>query len=208
MNISGVVRLVCVTALLSGCAMGNQYDYRIAEVPMSAEGDSKIGVSVEDSRPYVLSGDKGPNFIGLQRGGFGNPFDVTTASGRPLAEDMRESLAKSLTARGFQVVPLNVMHGNVQGIASAAQKDGLTRVVALDVKEWKSDVMMRVTMHHDLVLGVYDAQGKLLAQAHSARKEAAGGARFESDNAATARSEFERVLGAMFEDPAVKSALE
>lgn len=41
--------------------------------------------------------------------------------------------------------------------------------------------------------------------ASSARTDAIGSARFESDNAAAARGEFERVVGGLFEDPAVKT---
>ena len=208
MNISEILRLACIAAMMTGCAVGNQYDYRPANLPMSAKGDGKLGVAVDDSRPYVVSGDKTANFVGLQRGGFGNPFNVTTESGRPLADDMKDSLARSLSARGFSVVPLSVQAGDLGSIATAAEKDGLTRVAVLNIKEWKSDAMMKLTMHHDLVLSVYDGSGALLAESRSARTDAIGSARFESDNAAAARGEFERVVGGLFEDPAVKRALE
>lgn len=208
MSVIDTVRVVFLVAFVSGCAVGNQYDYRMANLPMSVEGKSKVGVSVDDTRPYVVNGSKQPNFIGLQRGGFGNPFNVTTESGLPLAEDMQESLSKSLAARGFKVIPLSVDNGDIAGVVQAAGKDGLLRVAVLEIKEWKSDAMMRLTMHHDLVLSVYDAQGALLAETRSAKSDAIGGASFESSNAAAARGEFERVVGGMFEDAEVKKALQ
>lgn len=202
------LRIVCVAGFLSGCAVGNQYDYRLANLPMSVKATTNLGVAVDESRPYVVSGDKAGNFVGLQRGGFGNPFDVSTESGQTLAADMRESLARSLSARGFSVVPLDLGHSDASGIAQAAEKHGLVRVAILDVKEWKSDAMMQLTMHHDLVLSIYDAKGALLAESRSARTGSIGSARFQSDNAAAVRGEFERVVGAMFEDAAVKKALQ
>lgn len=208
MSITDILRMICLVSLVSGCAMGNQYDYRMANLPMSVEGKSKIGVSVEDARPYVTNGSKPSNFIGLQRGGFGNPFNVTTESGRSLAVDMQESLTRSLAARGFNAIPLSMNPGDIAGIAQAAQKDGLLRVAVLEIKEWKSDAMMRLTMHHDLVLSVYDVTGSLLAEARSARSDAIGGAGFESSNAAAARGEFERVVGGLFEHAEVKKALQ
>lgn len=208
MKLFDTIRLILVSVMVAGCAAGNQYDYRIANLPMSVEGKSKVGVSVSDSRPYVVSGDKQGNFVGLQRGGFGNPFDVTTQSGRPLVEDMQESLSHSLAARGYNVVPLQVGSGGVQAIVNIGNNDGLMRMVVLDIKEWKSDAMMKLTMHHNLVLSVYDVKGTLLAEARRANTGSIGSAGLASANAAAARGEFERVVGGMFEDAAVKKALQ
>lgn len=208
MNLCNVGFVIAMSVLASGCAVGNQYDYRMANLPMSVKGQAKVGVSVAESRPYVLSGNKSGNFVGLQRGGFGNPFDVSTQSGRALVEDMNESLSKSLAARGFSVVSLDATITGMQSVTRAAEKNGLLRVVVLDVKEWKSDAMMQLTMHHDLVLGVYDAKGNRLAEARSARTGQIGSASFQNANAAAARGEFERVVGGLFEDAAVKEALQ
>jgi hypothetical protein len=208
MNLYDGIRLLGISMLVTGCAVGNQYDYRSANLPMSVEGKAKLGVSVEESRPYVVDGSKAADFVGLQRGGFGNPFNVTTESGKPLADDMKHTLVKSLSARGFNVVSLDVGNGDLKSIAGAAEKNGLMRVAILDVKEWKSDAMMKLTMHHNLVLSIYDETGGLLAEARSARTSAIGSARLESDNAAAVRGEFERVVGGLFEDGAVKAALQ
>jgi hypothetical protein len=42
-----------------------------------------LAVAVHDERSEVASGDKNPAFVGLLRGGYGNPMDVRTASGAP-----------------------------------------------------------------------------------------------------------------------------
>ena len=92
-------RLLVIAAAfvaLGGCAIGNKYDYEVASIELPVVGTNEIGVAVVDRRPYVVSGDKQPDFVGLQRGGFGNPFDVTTKSGNPMAADMQVALAGEL----------------------------------------------------------------------------------------------------------------
>src|SRR5687768_6795246 len=92
---------IAATIVVSGCAVGNKHHYHdvVAAIPVS--GDADVTVGVIDKRPYILNGDKKPNFVGLQRGGYGIPFDVTTETGKPLSIDMSTSIAHSLNARGF-----------------------------------------------------------------------------------------------------------
>ncbi len=182
--------LVLVLAL-AGCAVGNRYDYRgsIAGLPVSGTG--RIAVDVLDARPYVLNHDKKPDFIGLQRGGFGNPFDVTTTSGRPMAEDMREALVSALQKQGYVAV----------GAADAAP-----RKLELRVLEWKTDVMLRLSVSYDLVMSVYDGQGALLGRSTAKGIDAQGGG-FESQNATTAARAFEQQVTGLMRDPAVHAAL-
>jgi hypothetical protein len=77
--------LFCVllgVALLGGCAFGRTYSYSDVPIAMQAISSSgSVTVAVVDDRPYVLSGGKPDRFVGLMRGGFGNPFDVNTQSG-------------------------------------------------------------------------------------------------------------------------------
>ena len=63
-------------------------------------------MATQDRREYVLSGNKDPQFVGLQRGGYGNPFDVRTSDDRPLAEDMTTAIVAAMAGRGFQPVPI------------------------------------------------------------------------------------------------------
>jgi hypothetical protein len=188
----GIFAMVTTLFLgLSGCAVGNRYDYGSAIQGLPVTGSGPLAVDVVDARPYVLSGEKGPDFVGLQRGGFGNPFDVRTGSGRPLAAEMRESIAKALQEKGF-----NVMDGN----ASAPRK------LELRVFEWKTDVMMKMKTLYDLKLSVFDGNGKLLAQS-AAKGEDVGSGGFESGNAANAARTFELRFTELIRDEAVRNAL-
>ena len=77
--------------LFSGCAIGNTHRYDLGNAALVAESDKRVAVCVADERPYVLSGEKPGSFVGLLRGGFGNPFDINTTSGEPMASDITTS---------------------------------------------------------------------------------------------------------------------
>jgi hypothetical protein len=177
--------------LLAACAVGNRYDYRGAIAGLPVTGTGTIAVDVIDARPYVENGKKKPDFIGLQRGGFGNPFDVTTTSGHPLAQDMREAIASALQKQGYVVV---------------GARDVAPRKLELRVQEWKSDVMMRISVAYDLVLSVYDGQGALLAKSAAKGTDVQGGG-FESQNATSAARTFESRFTELIRDDAVHKAL-
>jgi hypothetical protein len=196
MSISRVLRpalkamaLPAIVAL-AGCAVGNRYDYTNAIVALPVLGSGAIAVEVVDARPYVLNHDKKPSFIGLQRGGFGNPFDVTTGSGRPLTDELRETITKALQKQGYTVMTVGTPPRKMQ----------------LTVTEWKSDVMMRLSVSYDLTLAIYDDRGALLAKSAVKGEDVQGGG-FESQNATTAAREFEGKFTELVRDEAIRKAL-
>ena len=66
--------LPVVAVLLTGCAIGNRYAYQSVVANPQLSGTTAVGVATHDQREYVRSGSKDPQFVGLQRGGYGNPF--------------------------------------------------------------------------------------------------------------------------------------
>jgi hypothetical protein len=107
----GIVRygLFVLTALVvSGCAFGNRHAYHTVLATPTASGSAQLGVATHDQRPYVLSGNKQPQFVGLSRGGYGNPFDIRTADDAPLADGITQALTNSVRARGFRPVAVIV----------------------------------------------------------------------------------------------------
>lgn len=200
--------IVFLSVFLVGCAVGNTYDYSRANVDLAVQGHSELGVAVIDRRPYVLSGDKEPNFVGLQRGGFGNPFDVKTESGRPLAVEMAEAMESELKDNGFKVLDLHIADSGSSVIATAVRQAAKPRNVILVVDEWKTDAMMSFGLSYDLKLQVLDESANLLAEAEtSGVKEKLGGAGFESANAISAANAFSSKIGQLFNDPDVMNAL-
>jgi hypothetical protein len=70
---------------LSGCVMGNTQTFNDVPIERSEVGQGKVVLlfAVDDQRPYIVSGDEPPNFVGEQRNGYGMPFNVTTTDKRP-----------------------------------------------------------------------------------------------------------------------------
>ncbi|SFK27443.1 hypothetical protein SAMN04488082_1195 [Desulfomicrobium apsheronum] len=201
--------LICMLFVVTGCAVGNKYDYhtRTISLPVKSEMHKKIIFDVEDLRPYVQSEKKKPNFVGLQRGGFGNPFDVTTASGNPLAMDMKESVTRALNDSGYDVVSVN-KEFDKKSLGDIALQNNVARVIILTINEWKSDVYMNITLYCDLVLSIYNDSGSLLIKNDMKFEEAIGGAQISaSKNSDTVSSEFGRRIGYLFNKKEVRDAL-
>ncbi|MDC0361739.1 hypothetical protein OAN12_01680 [Halioglobus sp.] len=203
--VAGLFALV----LMSGCAIGQVYDYDGAAVELPVMGSGTLGLGVVDRRPYIIDGDKNPDFVGLQRGGYGNPFDVTTDSGNSLASDMETALANELSANGFEIVELHFSSPDAAIIASAIKSSVAGRNVVLTVREWKTDAMYNFGLSYDISLEVFDNTATLLASAEtSANKEKLGGSGMQEANSVAAVHAFSRVAGRLFNNAAIKGALE
>jgi len=203
--------VLLVFALLStACAVGNQYSYNSStNMALPVHGTADVGLAVIDQRPYVLDGDKSPDFVGLQRGGFGNPFDVTTASGKPLSTEMQDALSRALESNGYQVTLLKSASASEADIEQAVRGDGKDRNVIILLKEWKTDAMMRFGLSYDVVLRVFNKQAEPVAENRlTGDKEAVGGAGFESANSKAASMAFENKMNQLFNAPDVIEAME
>jgi len=194
-------------AMITGCAIGNKYDYSNVAVALPFQGSGELGLAVLENRPYVISGDKAPSFIGIQRGGFGNPFDVTTRTGKPLAADMATSLGLALKRSGYKVATLDIQSPDASAIATAVTRLGQRRNVILKVNEWKTDVMMRIRLIYDLHLQITDEAGRTIASNTLQGDDVVGGGGFEGQNASSASSAFETKVGRLFNDPEIIAAL-
>lgn len=198
---------VLVTALsLGACAVGNKYDYRILAIALPVQGNTAIGLVLADRRPYVQSGAKTPDFVGLQRGGFGNPFDVLTQSGRPMAVDMADALKNALSAKGYRVT---LIEGDAEDLAALGRKAsdmGLQRVVVLRIAEWKTDTMMNTKLYFDLKLLILDPTGVVIAQNAIDGTSVIGGG-MPSTIAVLAQQTFEYKIGQLFYPPQISAAL-
>ncbi len=209
MNLSKLSAGIALLSLLTGCAVGNKYDYQQAELSLPVKGTSQISLGVIDNRSYVIDGEKPANFIGLQRGGFGNPFDVSTKSGKSLTEDMTLVLDRSLKQSGYQVNKLFFSSPDSSLVANVIMKDGQQKNIVLTVSEWKTDVYMNITLSYDLLLQILDQQGQELASAsmRSNGPENLSGGGVEDQNSRTAASAFETKIGRLFNTPQIVAAL-
>lgn len=136
------------TSMLGGCVVGQTLPAAYEAGPVIAGPGAATFLAVHDERSYVKSGDKPPYFIGKYRGGFGNPWDVTTEGKQPLAGLMQRDLTKELQSLGHPVV---------------ARTEAF-RVLDVALIEWNFDGMMDGKFWCELEVKVLDRDGKVLAQ--------------------------------------------
>jgi hypothetical protein len=168
--------LLLIGLLATGCAVGNRYAYDSMIVNAAASGMSTLGVATYDQREYVRSGDKAPQFVGLQRGGYGNPFDVKTANDEPLADNMTAVIVNSLRLKGFRtqavVVTPSMSVSQVRDRLTALETE---RALLLTLHEWKSDTYMNVGLSYDVTLAVLERAGMVLAERRLSGRDNLGG---------------------------------
>ena len=165
-----ILAVIAAALLVGACAVGNTHNYGQASLELGGVSSAgTVALCVQDVRSYVMSANKPESFVGLRRGGFGNPFDVNTKSGGPLAAEIRDTISRSLAAKGVKVEPVTVPR--TAGLAEAKRALAETRArrsMLVTLREWKSDTMMNTDLHYDVTAEVMDDKGAVLG-AHSMR---------------------------------------
>lgn len=202
-----VLSAIFAAVLLAGCAAGQKFNYSTAHIPLQiAPTATSVSVAVLDTRSYIVSGRKKESFVGLSRGGYGNPFEVTTSSGGPLATEMGTALAAALGGSGRTVSPVTVKPaGGVDAARRALVAGGTAKGVLLTLREWKTDTMMRTGLDYDVSLEVLDASGRTLASKDLSGKDVSGAAITSAER--DAQRWFGDKLAQLLADPAVAAAL-
>jgi hypothetical protein len=155
------MRALLGAALVSaGCSHGHAYHKAVAKVDTGA-GD--VALSVLDRRPDVLSGDEDENWVGQNRGGYGNPIDVETETDNPLAADFGTSACNSLDAAGFKCTVVSTRpNRDVAAAHAALAATRAPRQVLIVLNRWKADSYQYGWLHYDASIRVHDAAGTLL----------------------------------------------
>jgi hypothetical protein len=166
---------VLAALAMGGCAVGNQHNYTIQTPDLPPQGTRSVAIATQDLRPYVVTKEKAPNFVGVSRGGFGNPFDITTQSNQPLANDFSATIARALQQRGFKTTVLDVAVASRPAPQALAEQGKSERLAVVSIHEWKSDTFMNTALIYELTLGVYDSRGEQLANNRIVGRDNLGG---------------------------------
>lgn len=200
-----------LAAGLGGCAVGNHQQYNGVVPDLKISGQRSVAVAVVDNRPYVVDGDKDPDFVGVQRGGFGNPFDVGTDSRKPLASDMTDNIVAALKQRGLAPEAVTVKPGTpVPATVQAANAGGRDRALVLELREWKSDTYTNTALVYNVEARVCDATGKSLASVTRQGDDDLGGDLMDPPGHAkdAVPPAFKRILESLLNDPQIVGALQ
>jgi len=155
--------LIPATAMASFGAAGNKIEYLDQGIKPNYTGQGTVIVATQDLRPYILDGKAPPEFVGLLRGGFGNPFDVKTKSGHPLGNDISASIAAALTASGFSATTDSVAKEETPAQAvERLAKNAPSRIVIMQLRDWKSDTYAHTKLHYDVTISIYGSDGVLI----------------------------------------------
>ncbi|MBU2884994.1 hypothetical protein KO507_04340 [Gilvimarinus agarilyticus] len=198
-----------VVSLCSGCAVGVKHEYEVDPKRVWIRSDATVNVATLDHRPYVISGDKPESFVGLSRGGFGNPFDVVTKSRDPLADDISDTLVKALYQEGMSArkVPLRPS-SSVEEAVEALQQEDADRYLLLLLSEWKGDSMMNVAFIYDFEIQVLDEKGTILVVEQYKDKENLGATdAFNPGGGIKIKNRFRSLVPELFSSKEIRAAL-
>jgi hypothetical protein len=202
-----LVGVALVAAVLSGCAVGQKFSYSDSSIVLRrVDAGRTTAVTVLDQRKYVKNGNKSESFVGLSRGGYGNPFDVDTKSGAPMASEMATSIAAALRAKGLTVQTVTVRPADgFEGARHALIRTGSDRNLLFTIEEWKTDTMMRTGLDFDITLDILDNSGNKLAQNRVYGKEISGSSILSA--AKDAQAWFAAKVSELLRDESIEKAL-
>ena len=206
----GATSMIIIPLLATGCAVGNRHRYDSVTAHINMSGDRTVAAATHDQREYVRTGDKSPTFVGLQRGGYGNPFDVNTASGEALATDMTNSIVSSLAAKGFRTTAVIVTPEASEKVAlEKLRETSAERLLLLTLLEWKTDTFNNTALTYDVSLKVFDQNGSELARKTIQGRDHLGGSFWNPPSHAkkVVPSAFAQKLEILFSDPEIERSL-
>ena len=162
-----LVLLAVSCLLLSGCAERYDHKYHGLNLDLKSKGSATIAVATHDQRSYIVSGNKKPDFAGIVRGQFNQPFNVTTASRDSFAEDITDTITRSLKSKGFNSIGVVVRHSDKdETIKASLKRDNASRSLVTTLYKWKSDIYMHrgTSLWCDIRMQVLDAAGNTIGE--------------------------------------------
>ena len=190
-----VAALSTCAVLLGGCVVGQSVSPTYDVGPGATATGTPVALNVRDERPYVKSGEKPPFFIGQYRGGFGNPWNVSTEGDQPIASLLQRDLGKELQALGHPVV---------------AQSAGV-RVLDVAIDEYQFDGYQNAKFWYLFNVRVIGPDGKVMAQSAVQDKQVIQGTFWEGAKGGVEKKLPELYAGAIRklvrDNPTISAAL-
>ncbi len=214
MRKSFLTLLLFLAFLIQGCAVGNVYklwDVKAALQASPPKNNTVVAVATLDRRDVIVSGRCPPTYVGMQRGGFGNPWRVNTASGLPLSDDVTTAVSESLVDRGYRAKPVAVSYNlTQQEVKELLFKKEADRSIFIIIRQWESDTYTNIGLTYNMSLMVFGPDQALLAETSVADTRTISGSFWDPPAAAKEKvpEAFKAVLEALLNDPKVIAALQ
>lgn len=205
-----VLTLAAAGILLSGCAIGNEYAFDKVAPSLSTKGSGQLAVATVDRRADVVSGENSPNYVGEQRAGFGIPYDVTTDSDRPFADEWTDAVCRALRQSGYDPAANYLPAGATDADAVAAlAKSSTGKSILVVLNKWDTDTYNKCELNFDVTFRVLEPSGAVLATKAISGKADLGGSAWNPP--AHARKAVPEAFGKQIEEllsaPEIASAL-
>lgn len=192
-----------------GDTFRDTYDFAALSVPLGPVEAPEIAIAVVDERPYVLSGEEKPRFVGKTPGKYRNIVPVTTASERPLADIVAEAVAEAYARQGVAATVVSTPEeGAGPEPVSALAATGAERLVVVRIREWQTMADVRVSAEWALEATVHDQAGATLGRRMSQGAETVGMLRVGEEPGRLAIQALSERLAYLLNDPEVTRALE
>lgn len=206
---SRILAILAICFMSSACAIGVKHNYDATDLKFDVPTENNIAVAVHDQRLYVVEGGKAEKFVGLSRGGFGNPFNIVTESSKPLAEDMTTSIVAALRAGGAKTLATTTApQQSSKSVLAELLATKSPRSVLLRLDEWKSDSFMATTLKYNVLLVVYGPDGLFRGKKRLQGADVLGRSGTPAwQSPKVVPVAYRGVLSRLFSDPAITDAL-
>jgi hypothetical protein len=167
-------------------AFGNKHPYHEVVISSQIKSNNPIAIAVHDQRYYEVNASKSATFIGSIRSGVGIPYDITTKSDKPLAEDFLGIIKQSMESAGNKIITIPTHSGlSKEEVLSELAKTQAFRRIYIDIREWKTDTYMKADLYCLMHLYVFGQNNEIIAETSvKANAEGYGGSFWNPKKAA------------------------
>lgn len=201
-------------AMLSGCVLTENTrstGFNLPALELQGGSSSLIVMGVLDERPYVLSGDKPPKYIGEFELSYGGPYDAFTTSKQPMVNEFGNKLVHLLGHTFPEIKTVNLSIGLSKDEAvTQLLENGANKVVLITLKEWKSHTAIDTSLWFDAQVESFNKDKQLLAYKRTQGHDTFGGAAIAGPITNAKRTlphAFRQKMQALFSDSLVMASL-
>lgn len=175
MNLERLMPLLVLSVSVVGCVFGQSFQFNYVppkDAPQVGHGKTVVLLPVIDNRPYVLSKVETPDYVGVLRNGYLQPYRVNTSDGRPFADVVQEAVQRDLASAGYHVV-------------RGTHTDAGSRALLVTVSDFASDMNeTNILVSVDFMVQVVDGSGTVHAAVKKIGTRALKSSRINSVRAA------------------------
>jgi hypothetical protein len=165
-----------------------------------------VSIAVLDQRPYVLDGDKTPDFEGIIRSSLGIPFSHTTITKEPMATYLGNRIESGIKQKGIDVEQHKTDTATqFSDLMSKLKADNKPSILVV-LNEWKYDFhAFSDSSWYDVDVTVTDRSGsKIITKNYVGEDDIPDSGAIMNEMMLIYKSRFEKI----FSDPELRNVIE